>query len=408
MEQISQLNHMKKLSKLSADILVVGAGPGGSTAAFGLSKAGYDVLLVDKASFPRDKTCGDAISPLAVQHLANMGILPDIINAGARVIRSASISGTRGIKVQAEFHSFLNSDNPHGLAMPRYEFDQLLLSAAVKMGTRFQPGITVRDISRQGDEIIKIEAASKDASIEIQAKYYIIAVGANIGLLRNNGFLDAKIALAKATRGYYQIEPHPSLGYDFFYKKELFPGYGWVFPVKEDQVNIGVGTGGKKNLPSQALPDFVEYLSCQNIIVNPRLIGQIKSYPLRIDFPSQQISGENWLLVGESAGLVNPLTGEGIDLAIESGTIAAQEVINRFGQAGMAEMYRSRVTSRFDNMFASMNLIRKTMINSITFEPILKLMDNNQQLLHTFLEVTMGLKPGKELLKSKILFGWPR
>lgn len=398
---------MGEKSKLKTEILVIGAGPAGSITSARLSQAGYDVLLIDKASFPREKTCGDALSPLAVKRLAEIGVLAEVVNSGANIIESASITGTTGIKVQANFKDFLDFQRPYGLAMPRFEFDNILLQHAVQEGAAFQSNLNVLNIIRAGKDIQKVLAASSDNKIEIEAKHYVIAVGANIGLLRRNGFVDSNIALATASRSYYEVGQDIANSFDFFYEKDLMPGYGWVFPVGNGTINIGVGAWASKKVSKKNLDGFIEKLVARNSIPSPISVGKMKGYPLRTDFPSQKLSGNNWLLAGESAGLVNPLTGEGIDLAIESGLVAAEEITNSIKhRSAYADRYQNILEDRYRNMFVGMNLLRKFVINPVALNRLLDSMRKYPGLFHTFLEVSMGIKPPTHLLKSKFLLGF--
>lgn len=385
---------------LDAEVLVIGAGPGGSAAASRLSQAGHEVLLIDKADFPRDKICGDGLSPLAVDRLAEMGILDQVEQAGANRIEDISVTGPDGLRVEAHFADFLTTTHPYSLVMPRLQFDEIIRQYALSSGVTYRARVNVKQINMDRDRIVGVMAQTPGGPLEIRTKHVVLAVGANMGLMRRSGHLKGDISLARASRAYYTVGTLAHASYDFYYEKSLMPGYGWVFPTGNRQANIGLGTFGARNVASSAVEEFIDLLEERGVIKAPQIVNKLGSFPLRTDYPSQRVAGVNWLLVGEAAGLVNPVSGEGIDLALESGLIAG-DVLSKSIRTGQpfAQQYHAQIQARYRTLFRSMNLMRMIVIRPAILKRLLRSMDRNEAYFHTFLAVAMGLEPAHHLLK---------
>jgi len=311
--------------KSTYDVAIVGAGPGGAAAASYLAKSGARVLLVDKADFPRHKTCGDALSPNALKILEDLGLLDEVKNIGYRL---------NGIRLVAPDGSHLEAPVPSkpGLAdylyiAPRYQLDNLLLRHAIAMGAEFEPNIRITGLQAEPDRAAII--AANDHSIHrFSARVAIIAVGANISLLQSVGLMSTPPAFALAARAYFDDLTDLDDIMEIRFDGAPLPGYGWIFPTSPTSANVGAGYMKKSpNLPATAqgvLEKFLSHDPVREKLADGRRLGPVKSYPLRMDFATARTFGDRMIVVGEAAGLVNPFTGEGIDYAMESGQIAAQ------------------------------------------------------------------------------------
>ncbi len=310
-----------------ADVLIVGAGPGGSSLAALLAARGLDVLLLDRATFPRDKTCGDGLTPRAIPVLDRLGVLPELQAAGYQRILGAELHPAGGDPWRLTFADHPVGLPPYGLVVPRYELDNLLLENALAKGARFLPGFhataPVRD-ERSGS-VAGVSGELDGKAAVRRARVTVLAVGANIGLLKGFGLLQKMPPGINAIRGYYSGVTNLGPYFEFYFEPELSPGYAWVFPLADGRANIGLGVldrgreDGARNL-RKLLNDFVaRSLRLQGAAPT----GPTKGFPLRIDFPNLQPGGNGFALIGEALGLVNPVTGEGIDLALESAELAA-------------------------------------------------------------------------------------
>ncbi len=306
------------------DVIVIGAGPAGSAAACFLARRGVRTLLLDKTTFPRDKTCGDAISYRAMQVIEDMGAL-DAVRAVAQPITHVRFVAPDGRQVSRPLPPHARYDSI--LVAPRLQLDDLLKQAAEQAGTSLRENAAVESYT-PGADGVQVTLAGGE---RLRARLVILATGANTALLKRQGILPKLPLTMLAARGYarhLQADPHEIL---FNYDRMALPAYGWVFPLPAGRANVGAGFyrvgPRRRQMPATARQSLADYL--HNPLVEAALGGQtdldeVKSYPLRVDFLKAPKTAPGALIVGEAAGLVNPLTGEGIDYALESGALAAE------------------------------------------------------------------------------------
>ena len=319
---------------IDTDVLVVGAGPGGSATAYHLARHGVDVTLVDKAAFPREKVCGDGLTPRAVAALRGMGI--DTEDPGfERVI---------GLRVHAR-HTTIELPWPEltsfpgvGLVMPRDRFDHLLVQRAVKAGARLleeteavEPVVVEGWV--QGADVRP--AGERDAEpTRIRARYVVAADGAGGRVARPAGVRrDASRPLGIAARRYYRTSYHPGPWFeswlDLWDGDMLLPGYGWLFPVAGGRINLGAGLLNTfrhfEDVSAQQLfRAFERMLPAGWGLGEETADGRLLSGPLPMSFNRAPQAVPGMLVVGDAAGAVNPFNGEGIAYAIETAEIAAE------------------------------------------------------------------------------------
>jgi len=162
----------------------------------------------------------------------------------------------------------------------------------------------------------------------VATRLALIATGASIALLKRLGVVSRMPSAARAARAYYQGATGLDARFEFYFPAELLPGYAWAFPTNSETANVGVGFFGRApqdgGSPAAFLRRFQTAPAGQCWLASARRVSPIEAYPIRTDYPSHRVHGANWLLVGEAAGLANPITGEGIDLAMESAALAAE------------------------------------------------------------------------------------
>jgi menaquinone-9 beta-reductase len=292
------------------DAVVVGAGPGGSAAAHFLAARGLDVLLIDRAVFPRDKTCGDGLTPRALRGLESMDILSEVSAAACQV---------RGYEVVAPNGRTTTAEVSGALVIPRLKLDQLILQRAIRSGATFRPKVTVTHLEALPNGV-RVHTASGEP---LHGRVAVVATGAATAVLKRSGILPHQPRAMLAARAYFESDRQFAAAFQLSFRAAPMPGYGWVFPVDNHRANIGVGyVPRRRSAPTaEAFQRFVDSLD------GVRQVTAYKGYPIRVDFLRAPTFGKNTLLVGEAAGLVNPLTGEGIDYALESGQIAAEHVV---------------------------------------------------------------------------------
>ncbi|NKY56623.1 geranylgeranyl reductase family protein [Nocardia flavorosea] len=308
-------------------VLVVGAGPAGSASAAWAARAGRDVLLLDSAVFPRDKTCGDGLTPRATAELEHLGlgewVRAHTVNHGLRMT---------GFGREALLPWPAGSFPTYGSAIPRTELDDKLRETAVKSGARMFDGTKVASVLRDGDRVTGVAVRTGERTVEIRCETLIVADGVRSPVGKQLGRTwHRKYAYGVAARAYIAsgrsddqwITSHMELRNA---QGELVPGYGWVFPLANGEVNIGVGSLATEQRPSHiALKPLLEHYTAQRR-EEWELTGSLRAVSsalLPMGGAVSGIAGPNWVLVGDAAGCVNPLNGEGIDYGLEGGHMLA-------------------------------------------------------------------------------------
>ena len=321
------------------DVIVVGGGPAGSIAAFVLARGGARVALIDKAQFPRDKACGDIVGPRALQLLTDLG-LP---TPKGRTVGEMVVVGPTGRRVQLPCGEGLTYPG-HGTAVTRTAFDSTLRELALEAGATPIYGLAVEPLTSEG----RMDGFRLIDGTELRADFVIGADGATSRVAGAAGLVDAKKVLwGFAIRTYIpQAVDLPAIVFWESAPFQGFPGYGWVFPGPTGGANVGLGLGTVADRRAgakvqQALPHFLEHLH------EIELLGDASS-----SMPARRLGG--WLkmgmigtvpaagrvlLVGDAAGMVNPLQGEGIAQAVCSGRCAADALLREPGRA--AQRYRA-------------------------------------------------------------------
>jgi menaquinone-9 beta-reductase len=325
------------------DVMVVGAGPAGSVASLVLARGGARVALVDKAAFPRDKACGDLVGPRGVQVLTELGMQP----AGRRV-GDMEVAGPTGRRVLLQASAGITYPG-FALAVARYELDAWLRDAALAAGAdAFTGRATTPRFAADGQlEGFSVEAGDADrhdvvADVVIGADGALSRVGAAAGLVD-----ERRVLWGFAVRSY--LPASPSLPRIVFWEPHTwagYPGYGWWFPGADDQGNIGLGIGvvGDRRAAARVARDlepFTKTVVPSGLTMGPRLGGWLKM-GMTGTIPARGRT----LLVGDAAGLVNSLQGEGIAQALGSGRDAAEAILAS-GPSGAAQRYRAQVARRY-------------------------------------------------------------
>lgn len=306
------------------DALVVGAGPAGSIAALVLARGGARVALVDKATFPRDKACGDLIGPRGVQLLSDVGLT----FANAVEIDDMMVVGPAGRRVRLP--AFAGVTYPgHGIAVPRARFDAVLREAALDAGADAFVGRAMQPLVGDGE----LEGFTLSSGSEVRADWVLGADGATSRVAAAADLVESQRVLwGFALRAY--TEDRVQGPYITIWEpthRHAFPGYGWLFPGPDGCSNLGLGLGmlstrnGAAAVPRQ-LPDFVQYLRQLELIT-----ASAHSVPLggwlKLGMVGTNPARGRVLLLGDAAGLVNPLQGEGIGAALASGRAAAEAIL---------------------------------------------------------------------------------
>jgi geranylgeranyl reductase family protein len=377
------------------DVIVIGAGPAGSASAYYLAQHGISALLLDKAQFPRDKTCGDGLTPRALAVLDDMGLLTTIEqlgykNSSMRVIAPSGKDITLGIRTSDPRY-------PYMLVVPRMLLDDRLRQAAVDAGASFQGGCEVLTIEQTPQDIV-VYAQQAGQAVQYRARLLIIATGASIKLLRSIGIIKHTPPMMLAARTYYQNLPQNQGQIAVDFKHVPLPGYGWIFPNSATSANIGAGimpSQRTRNVTGQqAFRQLLNSPEIQNYLQQAQQSSPIKGFPLRTDFDRAPSFAPNILLVGEAVGLTNPLTGEGIDYALESGRIAAQHASQMIKQGSVGiqalQNYNRELRHKFQAMFVLSNRLRGLYLNPFLLNRVMNAAQKHPDINRLLSDITIG------------------
>ncbi len=307
-------------------MVVVGAGPAGSAAAAWAARAGKDVLVIDSAAFPRDKACGDGLTPRAVAELERLG-LGEWLDAHIRH-RGLRMSGFGGeLEVDWPGPSFPST----GSAVARVELDDRIRKCAEESGARMLLGAKV--VGAHHDSTRRVASLRLADGTEVGCRQVIVADGARSSLGRKLGRRwHQETVYGVAARGYLAT-PHaddPWLTSHLELRSPdgaVLPGYGWIFPLGNGEVNIGVGALSTAKRPADlALRPLISYYTDLRrdewgFSGEPRAVA---SALLPMGGAVSGVAGPNWMLIGDAAACINPLNGEGIDYGLETGRLAAE------------------------------------------------------------------------------------
>ncbi|VEI13697.1 NAD(P)/FAD-dependent oxidoreductase [Trueperella bialowiezensis] len=319
-----------------ADVVVVGGGPAGAATAHYLAQNGVDVLVLEKATFPRDKVCGDGLTPRAVGELIRMGISVDgwVRNYGIRA-RGA------GHEIEVPWPELASQPN-WGSACPRTDFDEILIRRAVESGARLREGVTVTGpvVHEKSGRVVGVKArstADRNEEMTFSARFVVDAGGVAARLSTALGREKAQNRpMGVAVRTYFEapladtdmMESWLELWAGKPNESEQLPGYAWAFAVGDGLINVGLGS-----LSSTAKPTGVDHRKVfQTWLANTppewelnaeTQRGPIRGAALPMAFNRKPHYANGLALVGDSGGMVSPFNGEGIAYALASGRLLA-------------------------------------------------------------------------------------
>jgi geranylgeranyl reductase family protein len=334
------------------DVVISGAGPAGSIAALHLGRLGYKVLLVDSASFPRDKVCGDVLGPAGLNLLRELHIYDRVITEQAYPIHRAHVCGpfNTTVSVQFEFQSQL----PKIVVMPRRVFDNRLVCAAEAVGVQRCTGRVCGLHSSNHGVCVRV----REGKIyhEYQARAVIGADGAGSMIARQMGPLPWQHR-AIAMRGYLTgitLKPHTVEVHLFPW---LWPGYAWLFPLGSDTANVGMGMDTCQYKQTQytlhrLFEQFLNHSQIKARRSKKSTLRHIRAWPVNLGPPVwHRLVKNRCVLVGDAAGLANPMTGGGIINAMVSGKIAADVLVEQLPQDRLSAVQLQEYVRRVKKLF---------------------------------------------------------
>ena len=352
------------------DAVIVGGGPSGSSCAYWLAQAGWSVCLIEKKQFPREKTCGDGLTPRSVYQLAQMGLEPVVAANGHRY------QGLRGFGFGASVE--MNwPDHPvfpnYGYTITRFNLDGLVAQRAEGLGAVLLNGVEAMGLIEptettngglRGAKGVCVTEKSSGVTGEIHGRYLVVGDGQNSRLGRDLGTTrNREWPMGMALRGYYTSDRHDEPWIDSHLDirdptGNVVPGYGWIFPLGDGRVNVGVGllsTGGAwKGVNTTKLQEYFVTQTADAWGLNDEsCCGPSTGGRLPMGLSLGPRIGTNTLTIGDAAGTVNPFNGEGIAYGYETGRLAAGVV----GEALLANdssalaLYDERLDAAYGDYF---------------------------------------------------------
>ncbi|MBN2892468.1 MAG: geranylgeranyl reductase family protein [Bacteroidales bacterium] len=315
------------------DVIIIGAGPSGSSAAISLKNSGLKVAIFDKDIFPRAKTCGDALSLDVINQFHRMS--PEIVENFTQLPQKKSIDGISVMSPNCNSAVFsIEHTGKQGFVVPRIDFDNFFFNQAKKCKniTAFE-GTKIVDYEFF-DDFVQIKTGEGKL---YKAKIILGANGAYSNITRKvAGIKPNKKHYSLAVQAYFENVPFENENLlELYYPKETLPGYLWIFPTHDGLANVGLGLMANRvrkekiNL-EKLLLEILQKPEFKERFINSKLKTKIKSYGLPLGSRKLNISGNRYLLLGDAASLIDPLLGEGIGNAIRSGRFAAEHIVNCF------------------------------------------------------------------------------
>jgi len=334
-----------------ADVIVVGAGPAGATTAFYLAQSGLDVLLLEKSRFPREKVCGDGLTPRAVKTLVGMGISVTeqdgwVRNKGLRVIGA-------GKRLELPWPE-LASYPGYGLVRTRHDLDETLARRAQQAGARLHEGVTVTGpvrSERTGRITGVVAKAGESGEDRTYRARVVVAADGNSSRLSVAMGLEKRDdrPLGVAVRTYYRTHRHDDdyleSWLDLWDGDRLLPGYGWIFGMGDGTSNVGLGLLNTSAAFGHTdyhalLRKWLKSMPAEWGFTEENRTQPIRGAALPMGFNRTPHYHQGLLLVGDAGGMVNPFNGEGIAYAMESGEILARTIVQALARSRRAETER--------------------------------------------------------------------
>ncbi len=325
--------------KLDTQVIIVGAGPAGAGTSIYLTMAGIPHVIIDKATFPRDKVCGDACSGKTafVLRKANPEWLQEVFQHAEQFTPSHGIIfvAPNGKPLHIPYNPNRQPDEQApGFTTQRMVFDNFLFEKLPSPYATIFQNATIKDIKHSADGVT-VTFTKDNETIEVSAPLIVGADG-DKGIVRKTFVNDntSHKAYAVGLRAYYTgvTELHKENFIELHFLPEMLPGYFWIFPLPNGVVNVGVGILSERirdkkiNLREQMLHAIKTNPNIKHRFENATLVDKIQGWGLPMGMEQQPVSGNNFLLVGDAASLIDPFSGEGIGNALYSGMLAAYAI----------------------------------------------------------------------------------
>ena len=329
----------------AADVVVVGAGPAGSSAAYWLASAGLDVAVLEKSAFPREKVCGDGLTPRGVQALEDMGI---DTSPAAGWVRHKGLRVHGGGQVVEVDWPHLEHWPAYSLVRRRSELDALLADHAQTAGARLTTGVTVTDpVLDEAGRVVGVHTQTGPdkqpgtwrARLVVSAEGLSGRLAKSVGLVRRED-RPLGIAVRRYVRTRRTVDDYLDISFDLSADgptRASMPGYGWVFGMGDGTANVGFGLldtrRGDGSDHRQVLRQWLDTFPAEDHLDEEHAVTPLRGAGLPMALHRCPAYSRGLLLAGDSAGTVNPFNGEGISYAMETGRMAAETAVDALARA---------------------------------------------------------------------------
>ncbi|QIN82859.1 geranylgeranyl reductase family protein [Rubrobacter tropicus] len=391
------------------DLVVVGAGPGGSSTAYHASRAGLKTLLLDRQDFPRDKPCGDGLMPHAANEVAMMG-LGDWLDEPHHGRFSGFSIFTKTAKIRQGVPPTLHG--PHGYVIRREETDAKLLERATGAGAEFLPRTRATKLLRSPAGDVTGLAAQNGGAVEFDAPLVVVAdgVGGFESQMKAHQNAVARRQYFRGVNGPDKEDIHVFITEDM---NAQGAGYGWVFYLGDGRANVGAGVSTRalqktgRNLKDY-FDRFLEEPRMAEWLRNAEPEGPAKSWSLKMGMWGAKLHGQGVMTVGDAASLIHPISGEGVGYAIESGRLAAAWSHEAHGRKDFSASVLSGYARQLRRQRAREHLSGHALVNLVPnlglLEPLFKACERDREASRALIESFTGDAPVYSLLKHPATF----
>ena len=393
------------------DVIVIGGGPAGCAAAIGLSRLGYRVVLCDQAKFPRDKVCGEFISPAADPILARLGVLDRIEALKPKRLKGVAISSYGGEEILVDYPKLPGMQSkPTSLSVPRYELDSLLIEETKRAGTVVQEQCKVTDFLFENGCVAGVKGwDANKTSFSIRSPLVIDAGGRNsLSLkkfkLKQKPAGKVKIALAAHWQGAQIYDD-----YCFMHVSDW--GYTGISSIGKDKANV-VLVANRNSMNGEKPHEFYINMLMKNplrrkILQDAYCIESVRGVE-SLAFSSKPPPCGGLLMVGDAMGFIDPFTGEGIYLSLRSSEIAVEvaemALKNNDLSKDFLKGYVTRRRHEFDKKFLLSRILQKLIYSQFFCNRVVKRLKEDRKLAETLVGVIGDLIPADAVVSFKFLF----
>lgn len=393
------------------DVIVIGGGPAGSSTALFLARSGYKVILLDQSTFPRDKVCGEFVSPAADAILEDLGVLAIIEATLPLRLRGVAISSYENTELAIEYPPHPDVKGPMtSLSLPRFVLDQLMIQKVKQAGVEVREEHKVTDFIVEDGNVTGVRGRDADRkAFEFRSSVVVDAGGRNGISLRRFNLKKKNAASGKIALAAHWMVPKQLL--DYCYMHISPPGYTGIAPTGKNQVNV-VLVVDKKCLQGKDLQDFYVQTVLQNPLRRSLLDGgRVEEKVRSVDslaFSVRPPKVGGLLLVGDAAGFIDPFTGEGIYLSLRSAQIASGIIDTAFKKKDFSRdalsVYEGLRNQEFKKKFLLSKILQRLIYNRRLCNRVIRTLAKNPDQASTLVGVIGDYIPTDKVMSFRFLW----